>query len=104
METREELLELIRRWLEENDWDREKLEQALTIPGFCSVCGPGTVVVEGDALVWQYPDGRFRVVEFHSPDTIICTVNEKHEIAIWDDLFDDLSTDALLSELKSLKS
>jgi len=104
MKTREELLQLVREWLEKNDWDREKLEEALTIPGFCAVCGPGTVVEEGDALVWRYPDDSFKVLDFHSPDTIICTVDEDHEIALWDDLFDELSAAAILNELKSLKS
>ncbi len=103
MKTREELLQLVREWLEKNDWDREKLEQELKVFGFCEVCGPGTVVIERDVTIWEYPNGSYKVVGFHSPTRVICSVDEDHEIALWDDLFDELSAAAIIEELKGLE-
>lgn len=88
MKSKKELLQLVENWLEENNWDRKELEKALRFVGFCAECGPGTVALEGDALIWQYTDGSVRVLDFHSPDRLVCVKDESHEIAIWEDLFD----------------
>lgn len=93
---------LVKRWLEENGWDEKKLEEALFFPGFCATCGPGTVAKEGDALVRQYLDRSFSVLHFHSPDRLVCTEDEDHEIVLWEELFEDVSPKAIIEELRGL--